>query len=1572
MLQFKNKKTNRIILLAILTVSFLFSVGFTNFLNFPCGMNSVDDDNEIEPIEDDLTLKSAAYSGYYDGYSQDINTTLHQSKIEVGAPLFDITNVSDPAIRTFTTNTPFEKNFNSTVSQINIDNIYAPDKYLILQENNPQDFSVGDFSTVIPRVTSFEVEGDGYINNISVFIEEQLATGRIRVVLYNATYDSGLGTYKPGGGINDFQQLIDISNATGDGWHVITGLNIQLDNSKTMDKIWFIGLFDDASYGGDCAWYNTLDGGITGDGDQTISLTYISGDWDLVVRSSYTIDYLMRVGLVPESNTPTPSQIGLEINNNPILGSSPGSGNVTFSQEYTILPNQLSYEITAEWWDVSCQVTQIQVNYTRSDLKATSYFNCSETDPNVYWIITLGNIDCFDSESGYGNYWINFTIPHHWSNQQAFNSILNVTDDTILGPAIGEYREYQITNAGNSTNWFITSQSQNLMTSFQIFLGPIETYEVNFNETVDFEVSFDRTMSNGNITLEVYSPDDAGNILNHNETQDVSILGADTTFSMTTWDISENATDYGDFRAQVLWNNGTDIGFQERVLTINATTNLILNSQVGLEYFFGEIFNISVYYNDTGQNQPILGGNIESNAPAPLNWWDHNNGTYEIEIDTTILSYGNNYIEIEAWKDNYNNDTIIFWFNEIITTQITPTNTPNLGDIIRGQNATYTFNYSDTDGNPITAASILSEDIPTGFTVYPWSNDGNGNYTILIDTNDVDVSGSPYVCDFSISSEGNETQYINITINVIHAQTQIVNLIFNDVVTEGSTWNQTVTFYYNDILNDRGIEGLKTSNIQVFDNATQDLWYTGDIFNWSLYELGNGDYELNISTIGLTLDWHAFYINISYPPNYNWSVSSVIEFYYAGDDTQINFISVNTQGGLWDSGNYTFFEESDLQLTLNISCYNYVDLIAIQGVPVTFTINATNLISLQEDTLSSSLNPSGNEYTGNIGTSILDLGFYRIDINASLAPYNILSISFNITIYAKYQVRINATSFPSSVTAGNSFDLKILCEYNDGTQWLPLTSTLVSISGLFLNKDNTTTPLAIPQNSTNSNGVVWFQIIIPNQAANMTIQITFAETYNHEPGSYEVPYIRVKSPPDGLNLEDLIPYILLILAAAIMASIGIVGYKKVVVPQKRRRDSVLDEVKTVFDDAVNIEHILVLYKGSGTCIFFKSYGSEKIDPDLISGFISAVSSFGKEVESQKALNEISYEDKMLLLADGQYIRVSLVLSKKASILLRSKLREFIKFFEQRYSAALPNWRGQLNVFKDAGPSIDEIFQTSIILPHQVQLDSSAIKDLRITTSKDILGNAKSISKETGKDYIFISNLLEKTMTKSTKGISKIFMGIKELREKKILIPWDVTALESKAISPQEKQLIEQRICEFVTLPREETQAMIDQLAQMSAQEREVYFASLQEKQEIVSAPIKSKIAGKVVTTNKEASKQVKILVIKARKEKKVLSYKKAIIYYEEAAIIANDWGLKRPLGELQEAIRLTQIDDTMLSKKEFETQAQKELKKKNYKMAAEKFKQAANKASEAFKLGVNSMQDEVKRLIGLSKKFENL
>jgi len=397
-----------------------------------------------------------------------------------------------------------------------------------------------------------------------------------------------------------------------------------------------------------------------------------------------------------------------------------------------------------------------------------------------------------------------------------------------------------------------------------------------------------------------------------------------------------------------------------------------------------------------------------------------------------------------------------------------------------------------------------------------------------------------------------------------------------------------------------------------------------------------------------------------------------------------------------------------------------------------------------------------------------------------------------------------------------------------------------------------------------------------------------------------------------------------------------------------------------------------LYKGTGTCIFFKSFGSEQIDPELISGFISAISSFGKDLVSQEELNEISYGDKMLLLSDGEHIRVALVLSKKASLILRRNLMEFIQVFERTYTNELPDWRGQLTLFRGAGTIVDDILSTSIILPHEITYEFSTVKTLKKPHSRDVLKIANNLMKDSERNFFFIATLLKEATEKTSKETAEIFMGIKELRDNKILMPIEISAIEAKPISQQELSLINQKVSSLVDLSPEERQKLVNDLAQMGPAEREAYFVSLTEQHEIVSAPIETKPGAAVIDTIKGAKKEIKSLKKNALVAKKEKDYDSSIKIFQNAVKIATSWELAKETQELDDIMRLTKIEDLKIKMKTLEKEAKLAAKEENYNEAAQKYKISSKIASEIFKLGVTEMTKEVKRLSNKSKEYEKL
>ncbi len=150
-----------------------------------------------------------------------------------------------------------------------------------------------------------------------------------------------------------------------------------------------------------------------------------------------------------------------------------------------------------------------------------------------------------------------------------------------------------------------------------------------------------------------------------------------------------------------------------------------------------------------------------------------------------------------------------------------------------------------------------------------------------------------------------------------------------------------------------------------------------------------------------------------------------------------------------------------------------------------------------------------------------------------------------------------------------------------------------------------------------------------------------------------------------------------------------------------------------------------LHKEAGLCIFSKDFKLEIIDPNLLTGFLTAISSFGQELKIKDELNEIKYKEKVLLLADGNYIRATLILNKSPSVYLYDRLRQFIEAFEQKYAQELPIFltelRGRLSVFKNN----DDLIAS--ILPEVLEVHEQEGKE-----SIDSKSNLKGKEEEAGK------------------------------------------------------------------------------------------------------------------------------------------------------------------------------------------------------------------------------------------------
>jgi hypothetical protein len=99
-----------------------------------------------------------------------------------------------------------------------------------------------------------------------------------------------------------------------------------------------------------------------------------------------------------------------------------------------------------------------------------------------------------------------------------------------------------------------------------------------------------------------------------------------------------------------------------------------------------------------------------------------------------------------------------------------------------------------------------------------------------------------------------------------------------------------------------------------------------------------------------------------------------------------------------------------------------------------------------------------------------------------------------------------------------------------------------------------------------------------------------------------------------------------------------------------------------------------------------------LDPDLISGFLTAVQSFGSELSSEKTeMKKLAYKDFEIELNVGDYVRAALFLIGPGTKWLINNLVTFINSFEQQFGEVLKDWHGDVSQFTTAPELVKEIF-----------------------------------------------------------------------------------------------------------------------------------------------------------------------------------------------------------------------------------------------------------------------------------------
>ncbi|MHA1339922.1 MAG: hypothetical protein ACTSRZ_07235 [Promethearchaeota archaeon] len=272
-----------------------------------------------------------------------------------------------------------------------------------------------------------------------------------------------------------------------------------------------------------------------------------------------------------------------------------------------------------------------------------------------------------------------------------------------------------------------------------------------------------------------------------------------------------------------------------------------------------------------------------------------------------------------------------------------------------------------------------------------------------------------------------------------------------------------------------------------------------------------------------------------------------------------------------------------------------------------------------------------------------------------------------------------------------------------------------------------------------------------------------------------------------LIFVDYIPYILA--AIGIIIALSIIIKQTIIIPKQRRRTEALKTLHQKLADAENIIYILAMTSG-GINVFEYSFTNIPIDGGLISGFLSAISSFGREIgkgvkkklkdeKSSSELEEMSYKQFKILLYDLALVRIALVTFKTPSNTLKNKFKRFGLRFQEKFFDKLEHFESKTFETSPVLELIEEYLEVDLLYPHNINpirikgaiksLDKKSPKRIILQAAQDVFGHT-----------FYIREMINYLTERNIKEI-EAFNAIIELRNEGLIF----------AINPRTQSLIQQ-------------------------------------------------------------------------------------------------------------------------------------------------------------------------------------
>jgi hypothetical protein len=418
-----------------------------------------------------------------------------------------------------------------------------------------------------------------------------------------------------------------------------------------------------------------------------------------------------------------------------------------------------------------------------------------------------------------------------------------------------------------------------------------------------------------------------------------------------------------------------------------------------------------------------------------------------------------------------------------------------------------------------------------------------------------------------------------------------------------------------------------------------------------------GNHSITLTAAGPSLEKHSITFSVYVYHTFTITPTDGGNFnaYYNDDESTIQFYVEDTSNSSASVLPDTYAFYLGTSLLSDVLQYNVREFVG------------TNLIQLEL-------------YSDEAGLNLLP-GFYSISISVAKQDFIVNYSQANASVTVNLEIVTTPTSIvivdsDDEVFHGN--ETTITFNYYDTIHSENLIGATFDIT-LDLSSDKA----EIIGTPTENMGLysVTIRIFEPTETS-INIFLTISKTGYQNYTNYLLKTISITPPDGGIPI-----YIFIIIAISSLAAIltpTIILLRRRVDQSKRAEKTLFARIYGLYESVLSITKLIIVHRATGLPVYEMDLGSEiSLDPSLITGFLTAISSMGVELRGDRAgaVKRLQYKNFYVTGSESGQFTLYTFSETELNAEIENKLTVISDWFAKMFSNITEDWDGSTEIFR---------------------------------------------------------------------------------------------------------------------------------------------------------------------------------------------------------------------------------------------------------------------------------------------------